>query len=411
MEQAHDPRRTITPDAFSVAPGLLGIPLASPWRRLVAILIDLSLIGLLANARAVFFALAAAAFLFWLAIRGRKDSQASAARRTGLGCLGSTVAFIAVLMIFGPSLVPDDAVLFEADGPGGTPVPVSVGAIGDLLDLVTDSDTVDATAAAERLVDRYRESGMSREEMLALVESIERDSPDNEELAGVLREVVRRTVPASGASDPDAAGGDRADASTEEQPLDRSLRGLASALQSGDSVAVDSLRGPVVAELAAPELEDRQRRIRSLRDQNEELEREIEQMEARLEAEEERGIRRTITNLLDEFGLGLGWSGLYFTFLTAFLRGRTPGKRLLNVRVVRLDGRPLGYWASFERFGGYAASLFTGFEGFLRILWDPNRQGLEDKLAETVVVMDTVETRGQLEKVVVWGPTGAPPQG
>jgi hypothetical protein len=406
MEQAHDPRRTITPDAFSVAPGLLGIPLASPWRRLAAILIDLSLIGLLANARAVFFALAAAAFLFWLAIRGRKDSQASVARRAGLGCLGSTVAFVALLVMFGPSLVPDDAVLFEAEGPGGMPVPVSVGAVGDLLELVTDSDTVDAVAAAERLVDRYRESGMSREEMLDLVASIEQDSPENSELAEVLREAVRETAPAS--------AGDSAAVEVEtpvEQPLEQALAGLATALQTGDSVAVDSLRGPVVAELAAPELEDRQRRIRSLRDDNDDLEREIEQMEARLQAEEERGIRRTITNLFDEFGLGLGWSGLYFTFLTAFLRGRTPGKRLLNVRVVRLDGKPLGYWASFERFGGYAASLFTGFEGFLRILWDPNRQGLEDKLAETVVVVDTVETRGQLEKVTVWGPTGAPPQG
>ena len=78
---------------------------------------------------------------------------------------------------------------------------------------------------------------------------------------------------------------------------------------------------------------------------------------------------------------------------------------------MRLDGKPLGYWVSFERFGGYAASLFTGFEGFLRILWDPNRQGLEDKLAETVVVIDTAETRGQLENVRIWGPTGKPPGG
>ncbi|MEJ2548341.1 MAG: RDD family protein [Gemmatimonadota bacterium] len=408
MEQAHDPRRTITPDAFSVAPGLLGIPLASPWRRLAAILIDLTLIALLANARAVFFALAAAGFLFWVAVRGRKDSEVSVAKRTGLGCFGSLVLFSAILVMFGPGLVPDDAVLFEAEGPGGRPVPVSIGAVGDLLELVTDADTADAVAAAERLVDRYRESGMSREEMYDLVSSLEEDSPENEELAEMLREVIRRSVPVSAAG---ATGADGAESSDESIPLDRSLAALVSAVQAGDSTAVDSLREPVVAELAAPELGERERRIRSLRDENEQLEREIEEARARLEAEEERGIRRTITNLLDEFGLGLGWSGLYFTFLTAFLRGRTPGKRLLNVRVVRLDGKPLGYWASFERFGGYAASLFTGFEGFLRILWDANRQGLEDKLAETVVVMDTTETRGQLEKVRVWGPTGAPPQG
>ncbi|MGW8283573.1 MAG: RDD family protein, partial [Gemmatimonadota bacterium] len=150
-------------------------------------------------------------------------------------------------------------------------------------------------------------------------------------------------------------------------------------------------------------------RIRSLRDDRDDLERRLMEARTELESEQQKGIRSKITGLLDEFGLGLGWSGLYFTFLTGFFKGRTPGKRLLNLRVVRLDGKPLGYWASFERFGGYAASLFTGFEGFLRILWDPNRQGLEDKLAETVVVMDTAETRGRLEQVAVWGPTGRPP--
>jgi len=398
METTQDPRRTITPDAFSVAPGLLGIPLAHPWRRLAAILIDLVLIGLLANVRALFFALAAGAFFFWIALKGRKDSTASKTSRVGFGCLGSTVLFVAVLVMWGPSLVPDDTVLFEAEGPGGTPMPVSIGAIGDLLSLVTDSDTSGAEEAAARLVERYRESGMGRDEMLDVVDAIERESPENEELAGLLRTAIG---PAEGS----------ATAANDEASLDELLSAYAAALREGDSVAIESLRPPVAAEVAAPELEERDRRIRSLRQGQEDLEQGLSEARAELEAEQQKGIRSTITNLLDEFGLGLGWSGLYFTFLTGFLRGRTPGKRLLNVRIVRLDGKPLGYWVSFERFGGYAASLFTGFEGFLRILWDPNRQGLEDKLAETVVVMDTAETRGQLEKVAVWGPTGRPPGG
>ena len=388
----------ITPDAFSVAPGLLGIPLAHPWRRLAAILIDLALISLLANARAVFFALAAGAFLFWLAFRGRKDSTASKASRVGIGCLGSTALFIAVLVMWGPSLIPEDAVLFETEGPGGNPVPVSIGAIGDLLSLVTESDTADADEVAARLVERYRESGMSRDEMLDLVAAIERDSPDNEELAGLLRAAI-------GPVERSAEPGDS------EATLEEMLTAYAAAVRDGDTVAIEELRPPVAAEVAAPELEERDRRIRTLRQEQESLEQGLSEARANLEAEEEKGLRRTVTNLLDEFGLGLGWSGLYFTFLTGFFRGRTPGKRLLNIRIVRLDGKPLGYWVSFERFGGYAASLFTGFEGFLRILWDPNRQGLEDKLAETVVVIDTAETRGQLEKVTVWGPTGRPPGG
>lgn len=397
--QAQDPRRKITPDAFSVAPGLLGIPLAHPWRRLAAILIDLVLIGLLANVRAVFFALAAGAFFFWLAFRGRKNSTASKASRVGIGCLGSTVLFVAVLVMWGPSLVPEDTVLFETEGPGGNPVPLSVGAIGDLLSLVTESDTSNAEEVAARLVERYRESGMSQDEMLDLVAAIEQDSPDNAELAGLLRTAIG------------TAGGAEIPSNREESSLEEMLSAYTAALRDGDSIAIEELRPPVATEIAAPELEERDRRIRSLRREQESLEQDLSEARAELEAEEEKGLRRTVTNLLDEFGLGLGWSGLYFTFLTGFFRGRTPGKRLLNIRIVRLDGKPLGYWVSFERFGGYAASLFTGFEGFLRILWDPNRQGLEDKLAETVVVIDTAETRGQLENVRIWGPTGKPPGG
>ena len=398
MENPQDPRRTITPDAFSVAPGLLGIPLASPWRRLTAMLVDLVLIGLLANARAVFFALAAAAFLFWMAIRGRKDSRSGAARM-GLGCLASAVAFIAVLVMWGPMFVPDDAVLFEAEGPGGAPVPVSVGAIGDLLSLVTESDTADLEAVAARLVERYRASGMDREQMLEVVDAIGEGDPDNTELVELLRTAI---------GGEEEAG--EAPASEAPSHAER-LSAFASAVAAGDSAAIDSLRPPLARIVAAPEIAERDRRIAALGNENAGLQQDVREARSNLEAEQEKGLRRTVTNLLDEFGLGLGWSGLYFTFLTGFFRGRTPGKRLLGIRIVRLDGKPLGYWVSFERFGGYAASLFTGFEGFLRILWDPNRQGLEDKLAETVVVVDSAETRGQLERVAMWGPTGAPPQG
>ncbi|MGH7444511.1 MAG: RDD family protein, partial [Longimicrobiales bacterium] len=101
----------------------------------------------------------------------------------------------------------------------------------------------------------------------------------------------------------------------------------------------------------------------------------------------------------DDFGLGVGWFALYFTALVALFRGQTLGKWLVGVRVIRLDGRPMSWWIAFERFGGYAASLFTGLLGFLQILWDRNRQGIHDKVVETVVIRvlpgaDHVGTRG-----------------
>ena len=86
------------------------------------------------------------------------------------------------------------------------------------------------------------------------------------------------------------------------------------------------------------------------------------------------------------FGLTFGWAGVYFTLCTAWMRGRTIGKLMVGTRVVRLDGRPLTAMDTFTRYGGYAAGLATGLIGFARLLWDPNRQAIEDKIAWTVVL-------------------------
>ncbi|MEP6504129.1 MAG: RDD family protein [Betaproteobacteria bacterium] len=90
--------------------------------------------------------------------------------------------------------------------------------------------------------------------------------------------------------------------------------------------------------------------------------------------------------LLHKAGRGFGWAIAYFTLLPYWWRGQTLGKRLFGLRVVELTGKPLGLMTSFGRYGGYAASVATGGIGFAQILWDPNRQAIEDKLAHTVVV-------------------------
>ena len=83
---------------------------------------------------------------------------------------------------------------------------------------------------------------------------------------------------------------------------------------------------------------------------------------------------------------GFGWAVAYFSLLPFWWRGQTLGKRLLGLRVVELTGKPLGLLTSFGRYGGYAAGLATGGLGFAQVLWDPNRQAVQDKLAHTVVV-------------------------
>lgn len=85
-------------------------------------------------------------------------------------------------------------------------------------------------------------------------------------------------------------------------------------------------------------------------------------------------------------GLTFGWAGVYFTLGTTLWRGRTVGKFLFGTRVVLLDGRRLNAMDAFTRYGGYAAGFATGLIGFARVLWDPNRQAIQDKIAWTVVV-------------------------
>ena len=89
---------------------------------------------------------------------------------------------------------------------------------------------------------------------------------------------------------------------------------------------------------------------------------------------------------LHKLGLRFGWAIAYFSLLPFWWKGQTVGKRLLGLRVVHLAGKPLGVMDCFGRYGGYAAGLATGGIGLLQVLWDANRQAVQDKLAHTVVV-------------------------
>lgn len=372
-----DPRTIITPDAFQVAPELLGLSLARPWRRLFAILIDLALVALLANARSVFFAIALGVFVFWLAVRPRKKSERpSVVRRMArgtLGCMGGmTLTGVALAVWFTMSVDPD-ATLFETQG-----VPVSLSDLGDLATVASGDDSADVSEAAERIVERLIAEGADPQEVRAALGDVTGLTPAAQD--GINR-FLESQEPSAQTAVPDTLD------------LETLLAAYSRARADGDSAGIGAYGAALGMSLASDELEERQGTIAGLEARNTLLDSQLDQSQADLEAERNKGILQRVLGALDELGLGLGWSGLYFTFFLGFWRGRTPGKRLLGIRVVRLDGRPLGYWVSFERFGGYAASLFTGLEGFARILWDRNRQALEDKLAETVVIRDTRDAR------------------
>lgn len=96
--------------------------------------------------------------------------------------------------------------------------------------------------------------------------------------------------------------------------------------------------------------------------------------------------RERLRRLGLDFGIGYGWALAYFSLLPSWWRGQTLGKRLMGLRVVEITGKPMATMLNLKRFGGYLAGMATGGLGLLQLLWDPNRQALQDKAAHTVVV-------------------------
>lgn len=82
------------------------------------------------------------------------------------------------------------------------------------------------------------------------------------------------------------------------------------------------------------------------------------------------------------FALGLAYQ---WYFLTRH-QGQTPGKMLLNLRVVKTDGGRLTDADAVLRYLGYVLNGLALGLGWLWAVFDPNRQGWHDKLAKTYVV-------------------------
>lgn len=93
-----------------------------------------------------------------------------------------------------------------------------------------------------------------------------------------------------------------------------------------------------------------------------------------------------LERFVDALGVSFGWGVVYFSLVPALWRGQTVGKRVFGLRVVELTGRPITVLRALRRYGGYAAGMATGGLGFAQLLWDPNRQAIQDRAAHTVVL-------------------------
>ena len=92
----------------------------------------------------------------------------------------------------------------------------------------------------------------------------------------------------------------------------------------------------------------------------------------------------TATGSFGSFVIGVA----YYWYFWTRNNGQTPGKSVVNIRVIKTDGAPLSDADAVIRYVGYYVSGFILLLGFIWALFDSNSQGWHDKLASTYVIKD-----------------------
>lgn len=109
--------------------------------------------------------------------------------------------------------------------------------------------------------------------------------------------------------------------------------------------------------------------------------------------------RGTIFRWFAAIGLITITAFLYFVIFWSITGGKSFGKALVGVRIVRLDGEPLTVMRSVRRYITFWLAAIPLFLGLLWVLGDDRRQGWHDKLSNTCVIYDwpALDNQGQIE--------------
>jgi uncharacterized RDD family membrane protein YckC len=92
-------------------------------------------------------------------------------------------------------------------------------------------------------------------------------------------------------------------------------------------------------------------------------------------------------SLVSQILIGLAAGIAYTVYFLGSGSGQTPGMRLLGIRVIdaRTQGR-VDYGTAFIRYLVAIGSSLACYIGYLWMLWDPEKQTWQDKVAGTYVV-------------------------
>lgn len=77
---------------------------------------------------------------------------------------------------------------------------------------------------------------------------------------------------------------------------------------------------------------------------------------------------------------------IYYWYFWSRRSGQSPGKSVMNIRVIKVDGSPLSDTDAILRYIGYFINSALLGLGWLWAFFDSNQQGLHDKIVSTYVV-------------------------
>lgn len=97
------------------------------------------------------------------------------------------------------------------------------------------------------------------------------------------------------------------------------------------------------------------------------------------------GILWMITGLRSFYGLTILIT-IIITIYMDGIKGGTPGKLILNMRIINEKGNFIGIPVAILRYISTILSAIIIGIGFFMIGWDTRKQGLHDKIAKTFVV-------------------------
>ncbi|WP_259364447.1 MULTISPECIES: RDD family protein [unclassified Colwellia] len=379
-------REILTPLAFKIDKSLFGISLAVPWRRGMALLVDLCLVALLSGAPGELLAFLVAITLFKLGSRkrGNKLAKKRALSKIILRVFAALIVFVVLIDILPKLFAELETFNHDVEQAGQSQGTLSSNKIQSHAENMTeantnvseDNDFIKAALTLAAGVATSQTDCVDYPCWLQLCESL--SSAYSEQTASRL-EINKFNA----------------------DLLERVAKQSRLSQQEITQLSVQLEKLPLAAQTKPPLIKDKvEKKVAVTGAEQSNTTSEIDKNKPTVAVPSSSSVYKGfawLQGLVEDLGLGFGWAAFYFTMFTALWNGQTPGKKLFSIRVIQLDGTPLSIWDSFGRYGGYGAGIATGLLGFAQIFWDPNRQAIHDKISATIVVNDTnIDTESKI---------------